>query len=367
MSFLQKNKLIFLSIILLIIILPSEVFATGISKSKKSKIPDISDMVLIYHGGTQRPVWNTDQLRSYLYRQNSGNLEWLFDGFLFLEIFDNIQNYEYDHYDTAFGYRTAGKKQWYGLLNRYFGEQKGPDALEILLDSLSKKGKSPIRKRQVVLSIPFPVYKFTEWGELNGKKLNFNNTDDQVKAVCWFIDEALKIWNKKNYKHIQLNGFYWVHEDLKQSNAAIPIVKKYLKTKNLNFLWIPYWGAKRKGEGKRLGFDFAWLQPNYFFATDIPKKRLNDVCIFAKKHHMGLEMEFDERVAKPEFRSRFYDYLRIFKENNVWDSFPVAYYEGGGEWMQMANSKDPELKKMFDTLGNIIVKRQTNADKCRQK
>ena len=360
MSLLQRNRSILLLIIFLTSILSSGIFAADRSKSRKSETPPISDMVLIYHGGTQRPAWDVDQLRPYLYRQNSGNLEWLFDGFLFLEIFDNIKNYEYD---PGFGHKTAGKEQWEWLLNRYFGEQKGPDALESLLDSLSKKGKNPVRKRQVVLSIPCPVNGFTEWGELNGKKLNFNNPDDQVQAACWFIDEALKHWKKKNYKHIQLNGFYWVHEDADQSDAAIPIVKKYLKAKNYKFFWIPYWGAKGKGEGERLGFDFAWQQPNYFFATDIPKQQLTDACTFAKTHQMGLEMEFDERVAQPEFRARFYYYINVFKENNVWKLSSVAYYEGGGAWMQMAKSDDAEMTKMFDTLGNIIVERQTNADK----
>jgi hypothetical protein len=41
----------------------------------------------------------------------------------------------------------------------------------------------------------------------------------------------------------------------------------------------------------------------------------------------------------------------------------VAYYEGGGAWMQMAKSKDPEIQKAFDTLINIVVRRQINADK----
>ncbi len=354
------NKTILFSAIILIAFISHGSFASDKPKGPQNGTLTISDLALIYHGGTQRPAWTASELAPYLYRENSGNTEWLFDGFLFLEIFDNLQKYDYD---PGFGHRTAGKEQWEGLLNRYFGDQKGPDALEFLLDSLSQKGEKPVRQRQVVLSIPCPVNGFTEWGELDGKKLNFNNSDDQVKAACWFIDEALKKWNKKNYKHIQLSGFYWVHEDAVQSDEAIPFVKKYLEAKSYQLLWIPYWGAKGKGEWERLGFDFAWQQPNYFFATDIPKQQLTDACVFAKEHQMGLEMEFDERIAKPEFRARFYDYINAFNENNVWKQYPVAYYEGGGAWLQMSKSKDPKMKKMFDTLGNIIVERQTRADK----
>jgi hypothetical protein len=351
------NQPIQLLAIFLLALLPTGTFA---SDKAKSKTPPISDLMLIYHGATQRHDWTTNQMKPYIYRENSGRTEWLFDGFLFLEIFDSVQKYDYD---PGFGNRTAGKEQWEWLLNRYFAKGKGPDALEAVLDSLSQKGKNPMRRRQVVISIPCPVNGFTEWGELDGKKLDFNHPDDQVKAACWFIDEVLKKWKEKNYKHIQLNGFYWVHEDAVQSDQAIPFVKKYLEAKNYKLLWIPYWGAKGKGEWEKLGFDFAWQQPNYFFGTDIPKQQLTDACSFAKEHQMGLEMEFDERVSKPEFRTRFYDYINAFSENNVWKLYPVAYYEGGGAWMEMVNSNDPEMKKMVDKLGNIVVERQTRADK----
>lgn len=348
--------------ILLIFLLPATVIAS--QKGKGEKIPPISDLMLIYHGATQRPAWTADQLAPYVFREKSGKTEWLFDGFLFLEIFDSVEKYDYD---PGFGHQTAGKKQWEWLLNRYFAKGKGPDALEAVLDSLAKNGEKPVRARQVVISIPCPVNGFTDWGELDGKKLDFRNPEDQAKAACWFIDEALKKWKEKNYQHIKLNGFYWVHEDAAQSEEAIPVVKKYLESKNYKLLWIPYWGAKGKEEWKKLGFDFAWQQPNYFFATDIPKQRLTDACLFAKEHQMGLEMEFDNRVSQPEFGARFYDYIKSFEENNVWERYPVAYYEGGGAWMQMAKSNNPELKKMTETLGDIIVKRQAEADKAYNK
>ena len=354
------KQLIQFAVISLILLLSPGTSTSKNNPTPKGKTQSVSDLMLIYHGATQRPAWTTNQLKPYLYREKSGKTEWLFDGFLFLEIFDSVEKYDYD---PGFGNKTAGKEQWEWLLNRYFAKQKGPDALEALLDSLAKKGKKPVRPRQVIISIPCPVNGFTDWGELNGKNLDFNNTDDQLKAACWFIDEVLKKWNEKNYQHIKLGGFYWVHEDAVQSDEAIPFVKKYLEAKNYELFWIPYWGAKGKGEWEKLGFDFAWQQPNYFFETDIPKQRLADACSFAKEHQMGLEMEFDERVTKPEFRARFYDYVNAFKENNVWKRYPVAYYEGGGAWMQMVNSNDPEMKKMVDTLGNLVVERQTRADK----
>ena len=64
------------------------------NKKNENTGTDISDLVLIYHGSTHRPDWNTDQLKPYVYTENESGFHWLFDGFLFLEIFDNIRGYE---------------------------------------------------------------------------------------------------------------------------------------------------------------------------------------------------------------------------------------------------------------------------------
>lgn len=335
---------------------------TSASENKKmpDKQTDISDLVLIYHGATHRPDWNTNELKPYVYTEKENGFHWLFDGFLFLEIFDNIKGYEYDH---GFGYKTAGKEQWEWLLDRYFGQGKGPDALESILDSLSKAGKTPVRTRKVIISIPCPAKGFTEWGELNGKKADFNKTEDQIAASQWFIDKVLDKWKNKKYKHIQLEGFYWVHEDAVQDYEIIPVVNEYLKKKEMKFYWIPYWKAPKAEQWSSLGFDFAYQQPNYFFSTDIPYQRLDDACLFGEKNAMGMEMEFDDNVTKPEIRTRYYDYIKSFETNGVWASRRVAYYEGGGAWLQMSKSNDPEMKKMVETLSDIIIARQERSDK----
>lgn len=321
----------------------------------------ISDLVLIYHGSTHRPDWNVNDLRPYVYNVGESGFHWLFDGFLFLEIFDNKRGYEWD---PGFGHKTAGREQWEWLLDRYFGQDKGPDALETILDSLSRNGKTPVRTRSVVISIPCPVAGFKEWGEINGKKMDFNKNEDQIEAARWFVDMAIEKWNEKNYGHIQLEGFYWVHEAAGKDFAIIPEVKKYIREKDMKLYWIPYWNAERADLWSSLGFDLAYQQPNYFFNTQIPYQRLDDACKFADQHGMGMEMEFDNNIAKPEIRTRFYDYINSFETNGIWANRPVAYYEGGGAWLKMSQSSDPEIIKMMETLSGIIIKRQEKADKA---
>jgi hypothetical protein len=357
------NSIILIGLLILCFLFPiayKNIGAMEVKKNPVKKAVDISDLVLIYHGSTHRLDWNVNELKPYVYTEGETGFHWLFDGFLFLEIFDNIQGYEWD---PGFKFKTAAKEQWEWLLDRYFGNGKGPDALEAVLDSLSGKGKIPLRPRRVVISIPCPVQGFTEWGIINNRKMDFNKAEDQIAAASWFIDKVIERWNSRNYKHIQLDGFYWVHEAAGKDFGIIPEVKKYLMGKDMKLYWIPYWNAERADQWMSLGFDLAYQQPNYFFSTKVPYQRLDDACRFAEKNGLGMEMEFDNNVIKPEYKARYYDYIKSFEANGVWATRRVAYYEGGGAWLKMSLSNDPEMKNMVKTLSGIIVTRQEKADK----
>lgn len=330
----------------------------GIKLTYQSDNP-VSDLVLIYDGGLHRKPWTIERMRPYVYRENAEKTEFLFDGFLFLEIFDNVKNIEYY---PGYSKNSAPKADWQSLLDTYFNEQKSFGALETILDSLAKSGTVPLRKRKVVISIPTPINGFTGWGSIDGKALDFNKIDDQIAAEKWFIDEALIRWKAKNYKYLELVGFYWVDENAGKYENAITLTKQHVQSKGMKFYWIPYFGATGGAKWKEMGFDYAYEQPNYFFNTTVPYSRLKDACSFGGTYGLGMEMEFDYRVSQTEFEIRFDNYIQSFTENKIWELKPVAYYEGGGAWMSMASSTNAELKKMYQTLGDIIVERQKKAD-----
>jgi len=320
----------------------------------------IKDLVLIYDGGTHRLPWTKDRIKPYIYRENNGNFEWLFDGYLFLEIFDTKRNIAYD---PGFKRDAATKDDFRSLLNTYFNKETSFGALESVLDSLEKKGHAAQRKRKVVISIPVPRKDFTEWGSVNGIKLDFKSTDDIFTAVQWYIDESLKMWKERNYKHLELEGFYWVSENDHFYGDAMRMTGKYLEKVGKPFYWIPHFNASGANVWKEYGFDYAYFQPNYFFSPTIPYSRLNESCGFAREHGLSMEMEFDSRmIADTTYRKRFDDYVKVFTEQNVW-KYPVAYYEGGGAWGVMSKSNDPEIRKRYEQFGDIIARRQIEADK----
>ncbi len=325
---------------------------------RKEKAEAINDLVLIYHGGTHRLDYTEEQLKPYIYRTTKkAENEWLFDGFLFLEFKDNLGH----EYAKGYGQKPANRSHWIWLANRNFEEGKGVNALNSVLKKLADQNVVPKRKRKVVLTLPDPIKGSTTWGSVDGKNLDFNLTAHRIAACKWYVDHVIAQWNKQNFAHLEFKGFYWVAETQRDSWEILQELSEYIKSKHLEFYWIPYMYAEGAADWKKSGFDHAFQQPNYFFKTDRPYSLLTKAIDMGNQYQMGLEMEFDSKVAQPVFKQRFYDYIEAFAKGKVWDSKPVAYYEGGGAWLTMSKGS-PALRQMYDDLSDIIVARQKRAD-----
>lgn len=319
-----------------------------------------TDMVLIYHGYKSRPAWDNTDMKPYIFRDNQGKTEWLFDGFLFLEIFGSRDSVEYDFCIPHDNRMSPDKSLWEELLKKTFAKGTGPDAIEETIDSLVRLDIRPPYKRKVMFALPNPQVQCKNWGSVNGKELDCTKVADRLIAVKWYVQNLLDNWNKKNYKYIDLAGFYWLHEQIdsvNQDDILIKEVQTYLNHLGYSLTWIPYYGAEGAERWKEMGFDIAYQQPNYFFNTSSPISIITGAIDFAKKNNMSLEMEFDERVTDPAYGKRFYTYLEQFEEAGAWEQFPIAYYEGGGAWLAMSRSQDPELQKMYTALSDILVRR----------
>lgn len=318
----------------------------------------ISDLVLLYHGGTHRLDYTEAELAPYISQFESGKRNWLFDGFLFIEFKDNKGTM----YAEGYGGQPAGKNEWMWLLSRNFESGKGVSALNSALGKLYKRKEMPKRTRKVILTLPEPIKGFENWGLPGAKKLNFNNYSDRVEACKWYIDYAISEWKKQNYDYLSLDGFYWIAETQRNSDGILNEIGNYIRSKGLKFYWIPYMYAEGAEKWKDAGFDIAYQQPNYFFQLDRPKTLFDRAFYNSNNYNMGLEMEFDDSITEQAFRTRYYDYLEAFQKAGAWDNKPIAYYEGGGAWYRMFRSTVPEVKKAYDDLVDIIIKRQLKED-----
>ncbi|RKO73401.1 DUF4855 domain-containing protein [Sphingobacterium puteale] len=321
----------------------------------------ISDLALIYHGGSGRIPYTPDQMKHYVFRNNAGKPEFLYDSFLFLEIYTTINGQLFDFGVEGEGRKVPGKSEWTWLLDETFAKDRGPDAIERTIDSLVQLGYAPPTKRKVVFAIPNPIFGNKSWGMIDNRSMDLSKLEDRFKTASWYVNQVEERWKKKNYKYIELVGYYWLHETIdtfNQDDLLVDQVGTLVKGMKRDFIWVPYYGAQRAHEWKEQGFTKAYQQPNYFFDLNSPMSILTGAIDFALRYNMELEFEYDGRVNQDSYRQKYYDYIEKFEEKGVWKDKQVAYYDGGGAWYSMSISKDANMKGMVKSLGDIIVKRQ---------
>lgn len=317
---------------------------------------DINDIVLMYYGGKNRKNWTVEEISHFVtHTFKDGHSDWLFPGFLFLEFRNNDK-------DVAFipsvAKNAATKSDWEWLLNRYFAKNQGLHALDTSIENAKQKLGEPPFIHKVILGLPSPLKNQTDWGTIN-TKLKFNKASDRIAAVKWFIEKIITRFYNESFSNIELEGFYWIDEDMNNSSEVLLPISKYIKSEGLKLYWIPYFGANGRNQWKSFGFDYAYLQPNYYLNQSLNKSRLDDALLLAKKLNLGLEMEFDERYfSQPNtFGKRFVEYIDFFENNDVFKSCPLTYYCGNAAFMQLSKSKIKSDIYLIDRLSTFICNR----------
>lgn len=340
----------------------------------RKEIPSVTDMVLIYGGGHHRNPYEWDETRiaDYVtYTNPDGETQWLFDGFLMLEITDPAvgegagvkfaNGYTYNNQPL----RSADREAWQRLIDYYFGDDTGIGALERAVASASATLGEPSVKRRVVIAVPEPIIhrdvdsKVTQyWGSVDGEELDFSDANDRVKACKWFIDTVRAEFDRRNYAHVELGGFYWLAEKDSDTSGIIGTIAAYLDDLNESFNWIPYFNAAGARQWKSYGFHYAYLQPNYFFSESVPLSRLDEACKMAEEADMQLELEFDDNALNSRGMAyRLRDYMSAFRRNGVWADKRLAYYQGSQSLRMLKYSSDAADKELYHEFCEFVVSR----------
>jgi Domain of unknown function (DUF4855) len=359
------NKRLFLTLVLLLSAMALKADYFPLSQSDPSKS---TDLMLVYQGGVQRPRWTVSRFEPYVSYKDpqTGREQWLFDGFLIIE-FQDGRGHTYEQYSNL---KHANRDQWAELVRRNFAENDGVPNLEKAVEAAAGRIGEPVRRRQVILTLPVPEPGQTNWGDMNGRALDFNNNADRLAACTWYLDLALQRWKDLAPKELDLAGFYWVAEQSASTTGLFPDLAQAVHARGKEFFWIPSYHVNTPlGEWKSFGFDEAWLQPNFFFHPGLSPARLQNACDFARAHGMGLEIEFDPRMITDSsvYEPRFHTYLDAFAHYGVEDGAAMAWYEGGGALYRLAVSDNPRLRADYDELARFVLKRQRMADAAKLK
>lgn len=330
-----------------------------LAKYKKIEY-QVRDLALIYQGGAHRIDWTEEEFYPYVtHKFMNGKEEWIFDGFLFLEFTSGTNGGK--QFTAGYGQPNATKAEWEWYLGRLFESNKSLDALNKAIGKKKTTLGDPGFKHKVALTCFVPIQGQTDWGELDGKALNFSKESDRATAGTWFIDELISRFEAGNYENLELYGIYMICEEASTIMTYCNNLKKHTQSKNLDFLWIPYFNASGASNWKNWGFDIAYQQPNHFFNVSIPDSRLTDAINFAKQFDMALEFECDENALSQATNSkisRMKAYIDYFEDNGVWYDTPVAYYTGNHMFLDMVRQPSAQNNQILDRLCRFIVNRQ---------
>ncbi|MFD0958400.1 DUF4855 domain-containing protein [Paenibacillus chungangensis] len=336
-------------------------------KPSKLATDDISDMVLLYNGhyGAGLGDWTKEEIIPYLsYVDEHGKpQDWMFDGVLYLGLSSPAGR----AFEMSFHGSTFEDWQWY--LNKTFAENGDMDQLNEAVQEVSQQlGKEQVPFK-VVLMIPYPAEPQDNFGDVDGDGIseNFNaakvgaeaSLANKKKAVEWYIDEALKRWQDKNYSHLTLSGLYWLNEEVAPDGTGdsqlIRFTSERVHDEQLKFYWIPRYRGYQFNTWQELGFDAVAYQPNHFF-HDSDSSRIDDAAELAKTLGMGVEIEFDERInTDASYRQRLSDYLDGAKQHGYHHHTFRGYYQGNTALLDAARSDDPVVRDNYDKLYRFIT------------
>ena len=365
--------------------------------------PVFADLTLCPGGGrpnsnswfTVPEKWDKERFAPHVSYSDSDGEHWLFEAFLAITGSDPDGK---TFCINASGAKSADKTSWEKLIGYWVGEGGAFSALdEALAESARRIGAAP-SKRYAVMMIPDPIMleRFSEknssttyWGALDGRLLDFSKSDDQVKALKWYIDRVRSEFAQRNFRQLELAGFYIISEELvakpggwnysqKRWDQILPSVGLYLDSCNEGLYWIPYLDADGTDIWKSLGITYSWLQPNYYWDTS-GSKPIDKTIGKIDKLGMGIELEFEysmvEEVMKtpgimgpdgagnyvytisdvPALRSRFRGYMTAFKDGGLYGKRRIALYSGSNALYQLATSKENDDIAMYLELCRFIT------------
>lgn len=374
-------------------------------EAARSGVPVWADMTLCYGGNAGRTpeLWDQKRFASHaLYTDESGQEHYLFDAFLALEFEVNGRTLNYDGETDL---KCGRREEWTQLINYWFNDTYGFQALDDCLADAATRIGAPSTKRYVIFVLPDPVYcevfkdknsSKTYWGKYDdGTSANFSTEDGRIKAYKWMIDQVRARFAAKKYRHIELAGFYILSETLshtynseyKNFDTVIPKVAEYCHKYNEGLYWIPYSyslsDTGTKGHNATLknwasyGFDHVTYQPNaYWREGKFYNKTWSKTYEYLGLSGVGMEFEFEgthgeelspstsilakktdgtENSMGETNKTRFREYMTNCKSKGYYGSKRLVLYTGTNGWYELATSEELADKTLYHETAKFFL------------
>jgi hypothetical protein len=228
-------------------------------------------------------------------------------------------------------------------------------ALDSALEWVAGTLGSPAEAYRVAVMIPYPAVTLDTL-RYDGRLYRLWDAVDAAALTTAYIGHVAEEFTHRAFRHVVLDGYYWLHESIEGREAAVvAAVAASVHGAHARLVWIPFYQAPGAAAWRRLGFDEAWLQPNYFFTLSLPALRIDSAFAQARALRMGVELEFDQRLlSDPRYADRLLPYLdRLGAAPELWQH-SLALYEGGGALIQLSKSRDPRQRALYRQLAELL-------------
>ncbi len=295
-------------------------------------------------------------LPSVAYLENDVARDVMFNGFAFIG-------------NNSFIDGCKTQKDWLNFIYTYeFREGFNVDALDNAVGQVKTALEMPDYKAGVFLCLSAPIKSVTNWGEINGKTLNFSESEeDRITALKWFVDEQIKVFNERKYQNIELCGFYYFHESLdKDALNYLPAITDYIRSLKYITVWSPYYMAKGYDKWKDFGFDRAAMQANYFAgAESLPnaggKERVTNNAAITSARGMGFEMEVCG--LNPQNIVGIKEYYRVGVTTGFMNRWHTWWFMGDLKGVKnLYKSTDPYVQSAYKEMYLFLNNRLQLAD-----
>lgn len=305
--------------------------------------------VAVYAGGPKRPHYAVEDLVDLLAAVDSAGRprQWLCNGALFVEFLTTSGRYYMPQVKGA----PATGDDWVAYLDSLFSPGGPLDRLDSAAARIDSLLGTPDRHVKVSIMVPYP-YPGRDTLVLHGNAYSMAGDAGRFGAVAAYLHELKDRFGRKNLKHSSLEAVSWLYEGAPASDTSLlPRVGQEVRRLGLRFLWVPSFGASGALRWRALGFDQAFLQPNYFFHPDVPTSRLDSALALARGAGMGLELEFDRRLFGPwEFADRLGPYLSMLENAPDMRGNSIVIYEGAGALILLARSQAATQRALYTRL-----------------
>ncbi|MCL6455101.1 MAG: DUF4855 domain-containing protein [Alicyclobacillus sp.] len=327
----------------------------------------IRNLLLVYTGAHgDLGTWTPQKFAPMVTYEDGAGVpqRWLFDGVLF----------------TNYG-MSPSAANWSNWLDNLFSPDIQLSALDQAVGAAKAELKDPDYKEKVVIAIPGTNDTTTDFGSIvpGEATLDFNPNDvpaqvayeNRVRAVEWFIEQALSRWQNAHFQNLELAGFYWQPESLgvtdPYSAQLVQAAADAIHRRNLLFYWIPFDGAVGVTDWRQLGFDAVMIQPNVSFHWSYdPMARFASVTQMAQVYGTGLEMEAHWWVTSPNTslaqtaQNKYFDYFSAGNLFGYQGDVVKSYYQSSNTFLLAFQSTNPFYHQVYDNTARFIFGQWTD-------